>query len=54
MPELDAAKRERFRRAPSERVRVSVQADPAASIVAFDPDAIDRATDAANAKDFWF
>jgi putative phage-type endonuclease len=54
LPELDEAKRERFRRAPSERVRVSVQADPATSSVASDPDAIDRATDAANAKDFWF
>lgn len=54
LPDLDAQTCERFRRNPSERVRVSVQEEADKASIDFDADAVARAADAADAKDFWF
>ncbi|MBK1620689.1 endonuclease [Lamprobacter modestohalophilus] len=54
LPDLDAQTCERFRRKSSERVRVSVQEEADQANIDFDADAVARAADAADAKDFWF
>ncbi|MFE8033043.1 YqaJ viral recombinase family protein [Thiohalocapsa marina] len=54
LPELDADTLERYRRAPSERVRVTVQAEPDKATIAFDPTAVQRAVSQAAEQDFFF
>jgi len=54
LPDLDEATCERFRRASSERVRVSVHDNPEQASIGFDANAMARAADTADAKDLWF
>ncbi len=54
LPDLDPGTLEQYRRPASERVRVSVQADPEKASIGFDPQAVAKAADHAVAKDFWF